>query len=78
MPPTNDWITAFAHALDRVDQPDGVTALLAAIRSLTPVDFVLSVVYHRHGAPTLVFDTASSPRVQQAVDYVLAERSPLT
>ena len=31
---TADWVAPFAHALDRHDQPDGVVALLAAIRSV--------------------------------------------
>ena len=67
-----DWMAPFAHALDRHDQPDGVGALLAAIRAVAGFHLALSVVYRRDGAPSYVFDTFSGPRARQAVELYIA------
>lgn len=72
MTDTADWVAPFAHALDRHDQPDGVGALLAAIRAVAPFHLALSVAYRRDGAPTYVFDTFSGPRARQAVELYIA------
>ena len=69
---TADWIVTFAHAIDRNDQPDGVTALLAAIAAVAPFHLALSVVYRRSGPPSYVFDTFSGPRAKQAVQLYVA------
>lgn len=69
---TTAWIAPFAHALDRCDQPDGVAALLTAIRSVAPFHLALSIVYRREGAPSYVFDTFSGPRARQAVELYVA------
>lgn len=67
-----EWIAPFAHALDRHDQPDGVSALLAAIGSVVRFHLALSVVYRRNGGPSYVFDTFSGPRAKQAVELYMA------
>src|SRR5690606_38942431 len=72
MTDTADWVAPFAHALDRHDQPDGVGALLAAIRAVAPFHLALSMAYRRDGAPTYVFDTFSGPRARQAVELYIA------
>lgn len=66
------WIAPFAHALDRHDQPDGVSALLAAIGAAAHFHLALSVVYRRNGGPSYVFDTFSGPRAKQAVELYMA------
>lgn len=70
---TADWIAPFAHALDRHDQPDGVSALLAALGAVTPFHLALSVAYQRNGPPHYVFDTFSGPRAKQAVQLYMAK-----
>lgn len=69
---TAPWIAPFAHAVDRHDQPDGVTALLAAIGSVVQFHLALSVVYRKTGGPSYVFDTFSGPRAKQAVELYMA------
>jgi DNA-binding CsgD family transcriptional regulator len=69
---TVDWIAHFARALDRHDQPDGVSALLAALGAVTPYHVALSVAYQRVGPPNYVFDTFSGPRAKQAVQLYVA------
>ena len=74
MPETEpaNWIAPFAHALDRHDQPDGVSALLAAVGVVVPFHLALSMVYRRVGEPSYVFDTFSGPRAKQAVQLYVA------
>ena len=71
-PSAASWITPFAHALDRYDQPDSVAALLAAIGSVARFHLVLSVVHRRNGGPSYVFDTFSGPRAKRAVELFIA------
>ncbi|MGJ7037138.1 DNA-binding CsgD family transcriptional regulator [Shinella sp. BE166] len=66
------WIAPFAHALDRYDQPDAATALLAAIGSVARFHLALSVVHRRNGGPSYVFDTFSGPRAKRAVALFIA------
>lgn len=71
--PDTDWIAPFAHALDRVDRPDGVGAFLAAVAAVAPFHLALSVIYRPSGPPSYVFDTFSGPRAKRAVELYMAE-----
>lgn len=66
------WIEPFAHALDRYDQPDSVSALLTAIGSVARFHLALSVVHRKTGGPSYVFDTFSGPKAKRAVQLFIA------